>query len=473
MLKIAVMFFAMLGGINNTVAQDNTLRVTVLDRETHHPIKGAWVISGNDIARTRSNGKARLKNGAARATITVAYVVNHARHHKHGKHYAKRPQLKRLATFHDIPVANGHAKLFVNNGLPLRREATFSLSAPFGGVPEGASRTGLLPLVTHETAGTTSGQFSNIQVLEDQLQDDGLYSIMMVAFDEFDLPWKYGYLLDQAPALLEGRFLSLRPPMATPMSQDTQALAWRKNQDAIDPSNPDDGCFFTAPPYTFCGVSPPQGLFSWTNVWRKGVVYRAPGAFLPARTQGANPTMPLPGGINELVGHDEPLGFFPMNFSRHHFDRFNEIPGHEIEINMPNVLIGEKTQAGAEAIDVMFSGRKHHVSWSVAAGNDDLSDADAVDYGELEMIWQVGKQSATVWVHTFASNVGVNSIEFPKLPRKIRHWGPNRKTQFVETTVTLTGSAAVDGFDDAWAVWQSGKEPAHMGMQAFDVSRWR
>ncbi len=445
------------------------LRVKVVDEATGKPVPDAVAIIGRQVRQTSQEGTTRLFGPIGeRVTVTVAYIAG---------------RVKRLVTFHNVPVGTsgnrrvgqGELLLPVPNGLPLRREAKFFLDVPFGGVPAGSIWTGLLPQLATDLVGPRFGAFEGIELFEDKVQDDGLASLMVVAFDEDGLPFKYGHMLDKAPGSLDRKFLFLVEPFATPLELDVAPVSWAKRADPINDSSADDECDFQAPPYTQCGFFfPLDGIFSWINVIRKGIVYTTPGVFLPARTAGANPLMQLPDAVIEMVGHDDPLGIGGgINYNRHKFNRFELMP-MEVEIVMPNVLIGTADQTGAEAISVMETNGSIQLSWNVGAGNGDLSHAQAVDYATLELIWPIaGDGTNAIWLHVIESMVGFNKLSLPVLPRRFSTWVPPSADVFSDTTVSLFGTNGVEGFEGAWAAWQAGQKPIRLGDQAFDVNRWR
>lgn len=138
-------------------------------------------------------------------------------------------------------------------------------------------------------------------------------------------------MLDVDPAHLNEAHLMFMPPMATGVDHERQLVRWRKNADPLNTTTGTSTCDFKSPPYTERGLYPDKGgIFSWINVWRKGQLFHTPGAFLPARTAGANPLMALPDAQIELVGHDDPKGFTPFNFARHRFLRFQR-HSHDLE----------------------------------------------------------------------------------------------------------------------------------------------
>jgi len=441
-------------------SQPNFFKVTVLDASTHAPVPRAYVVHNDTVARTNRRGKVRFMSFDDRATLTVAY---------------KAGSVRRLISFHDIPIIQHHVVLRVNNAVPLRKETTFSLRLPFGQLPAQTDATVITPAFGYNISDITAGVFDNVEVFRDKLQHDGKFTLVMAALDSFKLPFSYGYMLDKSPGLTDSRTLFLQPPFAVPVSEPVTPVSWQKLPDPIDPSDPTTHCDFTFPPYTICGVmQPSSGIFSWMNVIRKGETFITPGAFLPSRTAGANPLLSLPGGINELVGHDNPLGFFPMNFSRSRYTRSADIPLIPVDILMPNVLIGAADQTGAQAITVLNDNGAVQVSWSIGAGNEDLSDADNIDYGKMRLIWDNTLQEfSTQWEHVFATQPGNNIVALPALPAPLAAWQPGTDTYFVDTTVTLAGTDAADGFDDAWTLWQSEGEPLHAGDTSFDIIRWR
>jgi len=441
-------------------SQPSFFNVTVLDAGTGIPVSRAYVVHNDEVKRTTRRGKVRFLTAEDRVTLTVAY---------------KAGSVRRLSSFHDIPITPQHIVLRINNALPLRKETTFSLRIPFGQLPSQTDATVLTPGFGYSIADITSGVYDNVSVYRDQLQHDRKFTLVMAALDQFKLPFSYGYLLDKSPGLTDSRTLFLQPPFAVPLSEPVVPVAWQKLPDPIDPSDPTSHCDYSAAPYTVCGViQAGSGIFSWMNVIRKGQTFTTPGAFLPSRTEGANPLMPLPDGINELVGHDNPLGFFPMNYSRSRYTRTTDIPLTPVNILMPNVLIGTANQTGAQAIAIVNNNGAVQINWTIGAGNNDLSDVTQIDYGKLRLIWENTMLGfSTQWEHLFATQAGNNLVALPTLPQPLAAWQPTAGTQFVDTTVTLAGTDAGDGFDETWALWQLTGEPLHAGDTSFDVIRWR
>lgn len=442
------------------VAGNGVLRVKVVDEATGNPVPRAMVVLDDQVKRSTFNGVVRFGDVEDdRVTLTAIYDAG---------------SVKRLVTFHDVPVDSGRPMVLpVENGRALRREARFAMSVPF--VPDGTDWTGLLPQLGVQFAGPKLGIFDGIELFEDKLQDDGLASVMVVAFDGEGLPFQYGYVLDQSPGLMDGKFLFLAPPLGAPIVNPVAAVSWTKAADPINDSNPEENCEFTVPPYTTCGVANSvDGIFSWLNVKRKGVTYSAPGAFLPTRTAGANPWLALPDSIVELVGHDDPLGMFGgENYSRFKYLRFETVPV-ETTIRMPNVLIGDANETGAQAIDVAELDDTLTVRWTITAMGDESDDVSAVDYGTAELIWQNdGASGNTIWRHWFAPAQGDNVLTLPVLPDTVAGLMPAGAQVFNDVTVTVFGSDGVDGFDGAWDAWQSGEDPLQLGEDAFNVLRWR
>lgn len=239
-------------------------------------------------------------------------------------------KIRRIETVHGVHAAP-EIVLRVPNAHSVRREAVFSVGVPFGSIQRQAKALLLLSQPVYESGGLNFGHYNQVRLYQDQLQDDGRFSLMVVALDENLVPWKFGYMLDVDPAHLDEAHLMFMPPMATGVDHERQLVRWRKNADPLNTTTGTSTCDFKSPPYTECGLYPDKGgIFSWINVWRKGQLFHTPGAFLPARTAGANPLMALPDAQIELVGHDDPKGFAPFNFARHRFLRFQR-HSHDLE----------------------------------------------------------------------------------------------------------------------------------------------
>jgi len=436
--------------------------IKVVDQDTGKSVRGVYVVINNKVRKTSKKGKVKIASPKGeRKTITIIYDSG---------------SVQRLVSFHDIKLNQKTTVLPVKNALPVFKQAKFSLSAPFGSVPQGTNWTGLLPQLSSNVSGPRMAMFDGIQVYDNNLQNDDLFSLMLLAFNENGLPFKYGYMLDREPSELEKQYVSLATPYASPMINDVQIFNWQKQADSLNPSSVEDDCEMSFPPYTGCGFfSPGMGIFSWMNVNRKGVNYSTPGVFLPARTAGANPLMLLPDAMIELVGHDDPIGMGGgINFSRHRFLRFQQTPEDVVNLHMPEIIIGQVNETGAEAIDLQYENGILQATWEINNSADDMMDIESMDYASLEYIWIDNvSQTRNIWSHYFMPVSGENKLPLPELPRRDNLPMHPSIAQLNDTTLTVYGSNSVDGFDAAMAIMESGKQPVHVGNNAFQLTRWR
>lgn len=267
--------------------------------------------------------------------------------------------------------------------------------------------------------------------------------------------------------------LRFSPPHSTGIDRERQLIHWRKKADALSASDETVKCNFTAPPLTVCGLFPDQGgIFSWINVWRRGQLFHTPGAFLPARTAGANPLLALPEGTIELVGHDDPLGFSPANYARHRFLRYDTAPADTVNIVMPSILIGKADQTGPDALVLENSGRG--ASFLIQSLGENAA-RDQLDFGKLQMIWiDPQTQRRTIWNQYFPPQVGTMTVALETVPPALQAQLPTAQTQSYENVqVWVYGSAAVDGYAAALQAKIAGKDPIQSGKEAFQVTRWR
>ncbi|MFC1749953.1 hypothetical protein ACFL2V_14230 [Pseudomonadota bacterium] len=437
----------------------HAITINVFDKQSEKSVNQATVTLNQQSTRVNSQGQAVFTTNDDQATLTVAYTSGN---------------VMRLQTLHNIPV-NKDINVYLDNAHAVTKVAEFSFSVPFGQVPKDVDFSGLLPQLSYEFAGINAAHFGNISLYEDQLQDDGKISLVVVGYNDEKLPHKYGYILDQDPAQLELSSPRLSGPDATPMTQTAKLLQWKKLADPINVQSAETPCGFSEPPYNECGMFPPKrGVFSWVNIKRKGQLYHTPGAFSPARVRGANPTIDLPDSTIELAAHDDPLGFFPYNYSRHSFKRFTSVPDTTIDVKMPNVIIGTINHLGRDSFTVKHDSEAVSIKWQINAGNDDLSDVKAIDYGELELAWFDDKhKQAVVWRHRFPTQAGSNMIEVTQnqLPQNIQF--PAADAKFANIQIWLYGSEGVDGYPAALKLWQANEEVMMKGDSAFKITRWK
>jgi len=380
--------------------------------------------------------------------------------------------IRRIESFHQIPWQD-KITLSLPKASLTRREVVFSLSLPFGVFQGDAKAFLLLPQLAYETGGINFGHFGGIRLYEDQLQTDGNISLMVVALDEKLRPWKYGYFLDKNPTELYQQNVNFAPPFSTNVNNEAVLLKWRKSKDAIDPSDINTKCDFKEPPYTDCGLMPQRGgVFSWTNIKRKGQLFHSPGVFLPSRTQGANPAMPLPDSQIELVGHDEPLGFPPFNYARHRFLRFDEVPQKEVNLTMPELLIGTAKQQGMEAI--LLDSKNMTLQFNITSAGSDDADLKNMDWAVFEAIW-VDKETEqkTIWHQFFSPKAGNNTVHLNYLPASFNTWMPDEHSNFVNLQVWIYGTDSINGYGEALKYTTSERDPLLEGKDAFRVTRWR
>lgn len=437
-------------------ADEALSKIVVINQVTHQPLENTSVFVNQHLKRSYRDGVIHIPRSNKPVTIDVIYWDG---------------DLRRIETFHQVSV-HDQVTLPVPYAGALRREAVFSIALPFGKLDKAAKAVIILPQLAYDTGGLNFGNFGNIRLYQDQLQHDGRFSLMMVALDESLIPFKYGYFLDKDPSQLENSINHFAPPFATPLEHRRQLVAWRKAADAIDPSDKNTQCDFKDPPLTKCGLIPPRGgVFSWINIWRKGQSFHTPGAFLPSRTQGENPLLLLPDSKIELVGHDDPLGFYPANFARHRFLKLPAAPSEEIEIQMPNIMIGSQQGAGKQAIT--FDVKNQSIAFDIHTANKDSVDISNMDYGRIQLAWNdKNNDLRTIWNHTFEPSAGKNQIKLSKLPAVFTAWQPNSDSQFSNIQVWLYGSNSVNSYAEALSSILSGKDPLHSGNNAFQVSRW-
>lgn len=437
-------------------------RIKIVDEFTGQPMAGATVMVGDKSYPVDTSGTATVRrdaSGGANLTVSATYLDG---------------KIRRIETVHGVPVTP-EIVLRVPNAHSLRREAVFSVGVPFGPIQRQAKAMLLLPQPVYESGGLNFGHYNQVRLYQDQLQDDGLFSLMVVALDENLVPWKFGYMLDVNPARLDEAHLMFMPPMATGIDHERQLVRWRKNADPLNTTTGTSTCDFKSPPYTECGLYPDKGgIFSWINVWRKGQLFHTPGAFLPSRTAGANPLMFLPDAQIELVGHDDPKGFAPFNFARHRFLRFDQPPTDPVDITMPDVIIGSPEQPGPDAITIDATARGARFVIASSAGSTQ-ADANDLDLGKLQMIWGGGSDDArTIWNQYFAPRNGENTVTLTAAPESLKNWLPAGAQQnFENVQVWLYASDAVNGYDQALTLRAEGKDPLRQGATAFQVTRWR
>ncbi len=435
--------------------------INVLDKNSGETVTDAVVSFNGESVAVDALGNAHFERNVKQGTVTVQYNGGN---------------IKRLQTLHDVPVKGDSLKVYLDDAAGVDKVAEFSLSVPFGELPNDVAQTSLLPQYSYEFAGINRGTFGKIRLYQDQLQNDGKVSFVVVGYNDKLLPYKYGYLLDQEPTKLELNSVALlKGENASPVANTAELLQWQKLADPINQQGSDTPCNFSEPPYNECAVFPPnRGIFSWINIHRKGVLYHAPGAFSPPRVKGANPVMALPDGVIELAGHDDPLGFYPFNYARHSFTRFDQMPKATVDVKMPNVIVGSKEQVGREAISVAKADDGYRVGWQLNAGNGDLSDVNAVDYGELELAWADDKSGQSiVWRHRFAARAGDGTVTIngAQLPDGLNL--PEAAEGFANVQLWFYGSEGVNGYEEAAALWQTNGDVMMNGQQAFQVTRWR
>jgi len=444
---------------NNIIANTSNIQLSVVNERTKQIVTDATVFIDGKPQITIENGLVSVEKNINPITIHVSYLHGKTRH---------------IESFHDVTLKQNRILLPVPDNSMAKLTAVFSMSAPFGGVPSDAKAVVLLPQPAFETGGLNFGFFNGIRIYSDQLQGDGNITLLMVALDKNLIPSKYGYFLDQAPEMLNQQILSFKPPFASGIVHDRQLLKWRKAKDAIDASDKNSICDFKAPPYTECGMRPQKGgIFSWTNVLRKKQIFHTPGAFLPSRTQGANPLLALPDSQIELAGHDDPLGFYPMNYARHRFLRFNEAPAEEVSINMPEILIGFQGDVGSDAIQL--SEKNTTVSFEItAASKTNQNDLLDMDWAKFEAVWMNKKTGIrTIWHQVFQPKTGNNVVQLNNLPTALKDWQPTEVSEFSNVQVWLYGSDELLGYDNAIYKMFSGLDPFQIGKSAFRVTRWR
>lgn len=441
--------------------QSATSKVRVIDELTALPVADAAVIVDGKSYPTDGSGTATIPmDGSSKAalTVTAAYLDG---------------KIRRLETTHGLKAAP-EVVLRVPNVHGVRREAVFSVGVPFGPIQRQAKAMLLLPQPAYESGGLNFGHYNQVRLYQDQLQEDGRFSLMVVALDENLVPWKFGYMLDVDAARFDEAHLMFMPPMATGIDFERQLVRWRKLADPLSPSDEASACDFKAPPFTECGLYPDKGgIFSWINVWRKGQLFHTPGAFLPARTTGANPLMALPDAQIELVGHDDPKGFAPFNYARHRFLRFDTPPTNVVDITMPDVIIGSAEQTGPDAISVDATARG--ARFVIASTGTAKVDANDLDLGKFQMIWSSGSNNVrTIWNHYFAPRSGENTVTLSAVPESLAGWLPaDAQQKFENVQVWLYASDGVNGYDQALALRAEGKDPVREGATAFQVTRWR
>lgn len=454
--------------VQNTYAASTTPgTVRVIDEVTMQPISDAFVIVEGKHFSVDAKGNAAVEYDRERVALSIGY--------RDGK-------LRRIETYHDFP-AEREVVLRVPNAQGVRREAVFSVGVPFGPIQKQAHALVLLPQPAYETGGLNFGHFDRVRLYQDQLQDDGRFSLLVVALNEKLIPWKYGYMLDVAPDKLDEAHLSFKPPLATDIDREPLLLRWRKEPDAVGKSDPNTPCDFKTPPLTECGHYPDKGgIFSWMNVWRKGQLFHTPGAFLPARTAGANPLLALPDGQIELVGHDDPLGFSPFNYARHRYLRYNTAPTEVVSILMPNVIIGAADKPGSEAIIVSAPGASslagtasYGARFVIQPVGALMEDSANLDWGKVQFIWIDKQEGArTIWNQYFSPKNGENNVLLNTPPKPLVNWlPPSTEQEFENVQVWLYGSTAVNGYRDALTAFRAGTHPLRLGSNAFQVTRWR
>jgi len=440
-------------------ATTDKIKITVVNNNTQQAVNDANVFVGNNSLNTDKNGQVTIKKSTKPVTIHVSYLHKKVRH---------------IKTFHNITLKRDEIVLPVTDNSTVNLEANFSMSVPFGGVPADAKAVVLLPPLAFDTGGLNFGFYNGIRIYSDQLQNDNKISLMMVALDKNLIPVKYGYFLDQEPALLNQQILRFNPPFATGIVHSRQLLKWRKTKDAIDASDENSICDFSAPPYSKCGMRPQKGgIFSWINILRKKQLFHSPGAFLPSRTQGANPLLALPDSKIELVGHDDPLGFFPMNYARHRYIRFNDAPSDEIHIKMPEILVGFQGDVGSDALQ--FSEKNNSVQFEISSANKTSQiDLENIDWAKFETVWTNKKSgNRIIWHQIFKPNAGNNDIRLDNLPTALKEWQPTQTSEFTNVQVWIYGIDKIAGFDNAMDKIFSGHDPFQIGPSAFRVTRWR
>lgn len=439
-------------------AAEISAKIQVLDDVTSAPLRGVRVAVGTTEAITDASGMASVTFPNATPTLSIAY--------DDGKIY-------RIETFHGI-TAEPELTLRVPNTEGVRREAVFSVAIPFGPIQREARALLLLPQPSYESGGLNFGHFANVRLYQDQLQSDGKFSLMAVALDEGLIPYKYGYMLDLSPENLDEAHIHFKPPHTTGIDHARQLVHWRKQADAINLSDAAAECSFSTPPLTVCGLYPDKGgIFSWVNVWRRGQLFHTPGAFLPARTVGANPLLALPEGQIELVGHDDPLGFFPANFARHRFLRYATAPADPVNITMPNVIVGRVDDPGPRALTVDASGRG--ARFLIQVLGEKASATDQLDLGKLQMTWiNPNGKRRTIWNQYFSPQAGDATISLAAIPESFSDRMPKpNSSDYENVQVWLYGSDGVDGYAAAIKAKMSGVDPMRAGANAFQVTRWR
>lgn len=450
--------FVLLTSMSAIHAADMTAKIHILDDVTSAPLRGVRVAVNTTEAITDASGTASVTFSAATATLSVAY--------DDGKIY-------RIETFHGMR-AEPDLTVRVPNTEGVRREAVFSVAIPFGPIQREARALLLLPQPSYESGGLNFGHYANVRLYQDQLQSDGKFSLMAVALDDGLIPYKYGYMLDLSPENLDEAHIHFKAPHSTGIDQARQLIHWRKQTDAINLSDAAAECSFSTPPLTVCGLYPDKGgIFSWVNVWRRGQLFHTPGAFLPARTVGANPLLALPEGQIELVGHDDPLGFFPANFARHRFLRYDAAPADPVNITMPNVIVGRVDDPGPRALTLDASGRG--ARFLIQVLGDKPSAADQLDLGKLQMTWINPKgQRRTIWNQYFSPQAGEATVALSAIPESFGERLPSANfSDFENVQVWLYGSDGVDGYAAALKSKMSGTDPMRAGANAFQVTRWR
>lgn len=441
----------------SNAADSNQTVVRLLSQSTLKPVANAVVYVGDKEYPVDSAGRARIKHADDRVTLTAAYWDGNTR---------------RIETIHDFSPTDG-AEIHVPHKGDIERKAVFSLGVPFGPIQREAKALLLLPQLAYESGGLNFGHYMNVRLYSDQIQNDGLFTLMVVALDEKLIPAKYGYMLDASPDGLDGSHSVFLPPLATDIDKDVQLVKWKKRADPISASAAGESCAFKAPPYTECGLPPDQGgMFSWVNVWRKGELFHTPGAFLPPRTAGANPLMALPDSQIEVVGHDDPKGFAPFNYARHRFLRYEVAPEKTIEFMMPNIVIGDLEKPGAEAITL--DATKHEASFEIRAVGDN-DESSNVDFGMLQAIWTQGDDGPrTIWNQYFAPTLGKNRVALAAAPRTLASWLPeSAQEKYENVQVWLYGSDGIGSYAEAVNSHVQGASPVQQGKNAFQVTRWR
>ncbi len=441
-----------------TATADNEGIIRIVGQTTSVPVSDAVVYINGKGKAVDANGEVRVTLGEVPVELTIAYRDGATRH---------------IETIHGFPPREV-TTVHVPHKSSIKREAVFSLGVPFGPIQREAKALVILPQLAYESGGLNFGHYNNVRLYSDQIQDDGRMTLMVVALDEKLIPAKYGYMLDVDPSALEAGHIMFKPPLATDIDKEVQLVRWQKEADPINPSDSKTACDFNAPPYTGCGLYPDKGgVFSWINVWRKGELFHAPGAFLPPRTAGANPLMVLPDAQIELVAHDDPKGFAPFNYARHRFLRFDASPADVVSLTMPNVVIGSLEQHGADAIQVNAASRE--ARFTINSVGESRSDEQNLDFGQLQIIWTDSEESVrTIWNQYFEPKAGENIVAPTAVARSLSSWLPDAKQdQFENVQVWLYGSDGVNGYGEAIELYADGRETVRQGDGAFQVTRWR